>query len=161
METILDMLYVIFENASYVFSLSFQLAAAWLLVGNTVVTREGIIKAYCNQHKGGLPFDKTGKLLDCVAWETTVKDAWINRVAFFFLGLGYLINIFGNCSMEKEYALLIIVALTAALVIIPTNIAKKKSKMMEPPCLNEIPLVDGVQIEIVGDEEYQKDELLK
>lgn len=98
--------------------------------------------------------------MDCGAWEATVKNAWINRTAFIFLGVGYLINIFGVCTIEKEYALFAVVVLTVVLVIVPSNIAKKKSKEIAPPCLEEIPLVDGVRIEIVGDEEYQKDELL-
>lgn len=156
----MESLFTVFENVMYICAISFQLAAAWLLVGNTIVTRDGLIKAYCAEHKGGIPLDKTGNLLDCGAWEVTVKNAWINRTAFIFLGVGYLINIFGVCTIEKGYALLAVVVLTAVLVIVPSNTAKKKSKEIVPPCLDEIPLADGVRIEIVGDEEYQKEELL-
>lgn len=58
-------------------------------------------------------------------------------------------------------ALLFIVILAALLVVIPTKYAKRKSKSFESLCLDDIPLVDGVQINIVGDDEYQKDEMLK
>ena len=65
----MESLFTVFENVMYICAISFQLAAAWLLVGNTIVTRDGLIKAYCAEHKGGIPLDKTGNLLDCGAWE--------------------------------------------------------------------------------------------
>ena len=49
----MESLITVFENVMYICAISFQLAAAWLLVGNTIVTRDGLIKAYCAEHKGG------------------------------------------------------------------------------------------------------------
>lgn len=157
----MEMLIIVLENIAYIFSIAFQLSAAWILVGNTAVTRKGIIKEFCANHKGGIPFDKNGKLITRSALETTVTTAWTNRIAFIFLGLGYLLNVLGSCTIRKITALIIIVILSAVLVIIPIEFAKEKSKKFESPCLDEIPLVDGVQINIVDDGEYQKDDMLK
>ena len=152
---------MILTNAAYILAITFQLSAAWILVGNTSVTRDGLIKAFCANHKGGIPFDKNGRLLNRSAWESTVTTAWTNRIAFIFLGIGYLLNILGSCTMKKEWALIIVIVLSAIFVVIPTEYAKRKSKKIEKPCLDEIPLVDGVQINIVGDEEFQKEDMLK
>lgn len=154
-------LIVVFENIAYIFAIALQLSAAWILVGNTSVTREGIIKAFCTNHKGGIPFDKNGKLLDRSALEATVTTAWTNRTAFIFLGIGYLLGVVGACTIKRDFALIIVIMLSTALVIIPTKFAKRKSQEFESPCLADIPLADGVQINIVGDEEYHKDELLE
>ena len=157
----MESLIVILLNSAYIFAIAFQLSAAWILVGNTSVTREGIIKAFCANHKGGIPLNKNGELLERSALETTVITAWTNRIAFVFLGVGYLLGVVGSCTISKMIALLFIVILSALLVVIPTEYAKRKSKRFESLRLDDIPLVDGVQINIVGDDEYQKDEMLK
>jgi len=157
----MEELIIVLENLAYIFSIAFQLSAAWILVGNTSITRKGIIKEFCANHKGGIPFDKKGELITRSALETTVTTAWTNRIAFVFLGMGYLLNVLGTCTIRKITALIIIVILSAVLVIIPTGFAKKKGKKFESPCLDEIPLVDGVQINIVDDEEFQKEDMLK
>ena len=149
------------ENFLYILSISFQLAAAWLLIENTSVKRKGIIKAYCAEHKGGIPFDSKGKLVDRSGLEITVRTAWVNKIAFYFLGIGYLINVFGVCPEKKEYAAMAILVITSILVIGPTDYVKKKAHRFESPDLDEIPLVDGVHIDIVGDEEYQKSEIIQ
>ena len=156
----MEQLSVIAENVAYILSISFQLSAAWMLVGNTSVTRNGIIKAYC-ANQGSIPFDKEGKLLSRSALESVINTAWTNKIAFVLLGLGYFLNIFGNCTIIKSQALIAVLLLTITLVIASAIFAKKKSKEFESPTLKDIPLLDGVQIEIVGDEECYKEELLK
>lgn len=157
----METLTVVFTNGAFILAIVFQLSAAWMLVGNTVVTRDGIIKAFCANRQAGIPFDKNGNLLDRSALETTVITAWTNKIAFIFLGIGYLLSVFGSCSIDKRIVLVIVLILSAILVIISIEYARRKGREFESPSLVEIPFVDGVAICIVGDEEHQKEDLLQ
>ena len=57
--------------------------------------------------------------------------------------------------------MIIVVVLTAILVALPSTYSKETNEKFKSPCLDDSPLVDGVRIEIAGEEDYHKDELLK
>lgn len=145
---------------AFICAKSLQLAAAWLLVGNTSVTRDGIIKSYCAQSRGGISFDKRGQLLNRWALEATVKTSWINLIAFYFLGFGYLLDVFGEWAGDRWIAFVIVLAVTVALVVVPHTYAKHKASKFQSPSLSEIPMEGGVQINIVDDQEYTKEDIL-
>ena len=44
-------------------------------------------------------------MIDRTVLEEVVRTTWINRVAFIYLSVGYLIGIFGNCTIDKFVAL--------------------------------------------------------
>lgn len=151
---------MLLKCVAFICAKSLQLAAAWVLVGNTSVTRGGIIKSFCAQSRGGISFDKQGGLVNRKALETTVKTSWVNLFAFYFLGFGYLLDIFGEWEGNRWIAFFIVAGVTVALVAVTYAWAKKKAVKFISPSLTEIPLKEGPQINIVEDQEYGKEDMI-
>ena len=133
------------ENAAYIAAITFQLAAAILLVGNTDVRPDKIIKAYCDRKKA-VAFNEDGTLLDRSGLEETVNAAWTNRIAFSYLFAGYLIGVLGECTMDRWIALLIIGLLTCVLFIGTFKFAKNKAASFPTITDKDIPREKGVTI---------------
>lgn len=138
-------------NAMFVLSIALQLTAGLLLVGNTSITRKGIIKEFCCRHTG-VGFNKDGTLASDYALREVVKSSWINRLSFTYLFLGYLISVFGEAPKNRMNALIAILFLVVLLVIITFKFANYKRGDFVPLHLNELPLETGVQFVILDDE---------
>lgn len=135
----------VFFNATYILAIALQLAAAILLIGNTDTRREKIVLSYCDRHTA-LAFNEDGTMLDRTVLEEIVKNTWTNNIAFKYLFVGYLISIFGKCSIDKTLALLLISFLTLTLYVVPFSLAKRKAKHFASICKDEIPMRDGVMV---------------
>ena len=135
----------ILGNVTYIVAIALQLAAALLLVGNSDTTRKRIISEYCEKHTA-LAFKKDGTMVDRTVLEGTVKATWTNRIAFIYLFIGYLIGIFGNCTIDKKLILLFVALLVLILFVIPFRHAKIKASQFPSITKDEIPDKDGVVI---------------
>lgn len=133
------------ENTAYIAAIALQLAAAILLVGNTDVRPEKIIKAYCDRKKA-IAFNADGTLLDRSELEETVTATWTNRIAFSYLFAGYLIGVLGNCTLNRWTAVLIISALTFLLFLVSFKYAKFKATSFPTITNKDIPRENGVTI---------------
>lgn len=138
----------ILGNGAFIIALALQLAAALLLVGNTETSREKIIKTYRDQHTA-IAFFEDGSLVDRHPLEAVVNTTWINRIAFGYLCAGYLISIFGACTMSRRCVLILVLLLVFVLSGAAMKIAKKKSTCFEPIKKEDLPLGNGVMFVIV------------
>lgn len=134
-----------FENAAYIAAITLQLVAAILLVGNTDVRPDKLIKAYCDRKKA-IAFNEDGTLLERSGLEETVNTAWTNRIAFSYLFAGYLIQVFGECTMDKLTVLLIISLLTCVLFVGTFKFAKNKAASFPTITDKDIPREKGITI---------------
>lgn len=140
----MEILVSIWENTAYVFSVALQLAAAFLLVGNIAIKKEKIIEEFISKHSA-IVFEGE-QLLDYSSLHATVKSNWINRFAFTYLYVGYLLMVLGNCSISKLKAVVIIVCLFLVLYIIPEKVAKQKCAEYQQITTSDIPMKDGVLV---------------
>ena len=138
----------IFYYITYIIAISLQLSAGLLLVGNTNISRKGIIKEYCLNHTA-IAFEENGTLVDDGNLKKVAKCSWINRIAFFYLFIGYLIGVFGEPLPSKEASFLIILVVSTIATIIGYKIADKKGKDFAPAVKDDIPMENGVCISIV------------
>lgn len=143
--TMKELVTIILENIAYLSSIVFQLTAAILLIGNTDTKRDKIIKSYVDKHKA-IAFDENEKLLDSCEIKETVKNTYINKISFIYLFIGYLVGIFGTCSINKAFALIIVGILVSFLFAISHSIANRKRTNFETLSLNDIPREKGVTI---------------
>ena len=130
-------------NVIYILSISFQLAAGLLLVGNTITSKKGIIKTYCAQHTA-IAFEENGILANCSGLKEVVRTTWMNRIAFSYLFIGYLVGIWGEVSVNKEISFWVIAFLTLFLVGVTCKYAKYRSEKFGSITINDIPMKDGV-----------------
>ena len=141
----MDKLILIGHNAAYIGAIALQLAAALLLVGNSDIKRQKIIREYCDKHTAFV-FKKDGTMVGRDALEVAVKGIWVNRISFIYLFIGYLIGIFGNCTIGKLKVLLIVCSLVFVLFVITQKYAQKMAKQFPSIKKDEIPDKDGVTI---------------
>lgn len=134
-----------FSQIIYIFAIAFQLAAALMLVSNISTSKNGIIKAYCAQHTAIAFWEHDKSLADYSNLKATIKNAWINKFAFSYLCVGYLISIWGEPPSNRWLAFAFVLIIIAGLIFIPNKIAKYKSEHFGTVNLDDIPKVDGVQ----------------
>lgn len=139
----MDVVICVLGNVAYIIAIALQLAAAILLIGNTSIKREKVIMEYCVKNTG-IVFDEDGKMLDRTVLEETVQSTWINHIAFYYLFIGYVISVFGNCTIDKIWAALVITFLVATLYVIPTKHAKTKAQNFPSITEDEIPDKNGI-----------------
>lgn len=147
-------------NLMFLISVALQLTAGLLLVGNTTITRKGIIKEYCCKHTQ-IGFNKDGTLADNFALKEVVKSSWINRLSFSYLFTGYLLSIFGEAPQNRVNGLIIILIIVTILVTITFKFANYKKDSFEPLHLSELPLENGVGFAILDDEANTVEEILE
>ena len=128
---------------AYVLALSLQLSAGILLIGNTNVSRKGIIREYCARHTA-IAFEQNGKLANSSSLREVVKSSWLNHSAFVYLCAGYVVSVFGEALPNKLFAFGAIVVLTAIISLVTIFIAKNKSKKFEPISKDDLDLNGGV-----------------
>ena len=136
---------IFFENVMYILASALQLAAAMLLVGNTDIRQEKIIKSYCQKHKA-IAIQNDGSLLDRSGLEETVNSVWTNRIAFSYLVAGYLIGVLGDCTMNRWVAFIIVGVLASAIFMITFNIAKRKAQSFPNIGIDDLPREKGITI---------------
>lgn len=134
------------EEIVYVISLSFQLSAGiLLLIGNTSIKKEKIIQKYCEAHRP-IIVDKSGTLKNYEEFKSVVKVSWINKFAFLYLIIGYLVSVFGECPSKKGIAFGIVTLLCAIFTIIAYAISKAKIKKYGTVNFNNYILSEGVVV---------------
>ena len=138
--------------AAYVLAISRQLSAGLLLVGNTNISRKGIIREYSARHTA-IAFDEKGNLVDSSNLKEVAKSTWLNYIAFIYLFAGYLISVFGEALPNKWLSFGIILVLTLLIFVITFNLAKTKSKNFKVICKDDLELKDGVVFCIVDSNE--------
>ena len=146
----------IFYNILYILSISLQLSAGLLLVGSVGTKRHEIIKEYSAEHRC-ISFEHDGTLANNTALRSTVKSVWINKIAFTYLFLGYLIGIFGETLSSKSMAFIIIIVTVIILYVIPCFIAKYKSEHFKDIIEDELPKTGGVMYSFVDPESDKND----
>jgi len=138
-----------FENVVFVFAISFQLAAALLLVNNVATSRKGIIKGYCAQHTAIAFYDTDKSLADYSSLKATIRSAWINKFAFSYLVVGYTASIWSEVPTNKCLALLVVLILIGVFIAIPHIIAKYKSEHFGTVTMDDISMRDGVSVHVI------------
>jgi len=131
------------ENVVFTSAISFQLAAALLLINNVSTSRNGIIKAYCAQHTA-IAFNDDESLAGYSSLKTTIRSAWINKFAFSYLFAGYLVSIWGEVPINKCLALILVLLQVVVLIAIPIIVAKNKIEHFGVVTKNDIPKKDEV-----------------
>lgn len=141
----MKILVCILENLAYIASIVLQLTAAVLLVGNTDTRRSKIIKSYFDARKM-IAFNQDDELVDTDGLKEFVKSTWVNKIAFSYLFVGYLIGVFGICTMNKLWAFLIIGILVTLLFLATHKYAKHKGKGFLTISADEIPRGKGTTV---------------
>lgn len=135
----------ILENTAFIFAIALQLSAALLLIGNTNTKPKELISSYCSRHKA-IAFDENGELVDRSDLENVVFTTWVNNFAFKFLFFGYLLSIFGKCSISRSTTLLIVLFITCVIILLSNKCARRKSKSFESLQFDNMPHEKGVMI---------------
>ena len=131
------------EVMIYVISLAFQLSAGiLLLIGNTSTKTERVVQKYCEAHRP-ISVDKSGSLNHYEELRNVAKVVWINKFAFLYLIIGYLINIFGEAPSEKGMAFVIMAILCVMFTVIAHTVATVMSKKFKSINFNEYTLCEG------------------
>ena len=141
----MKILFCILENFAYIASIVLQLTAAVLLVGNTDTRRAKIITSYFEARKM-IAFNQDNKLVDTDGLKEFVKSTWVNKIAFSYLFVGYLIGVFGTCTMNKWLAFLIISILVALLFLATHKYAMHKGMDFLTISADEIPRRKGTTV---------------
>lgn len=134
------------EVMIYVISLAFQLSAGiLLLIGNTSTKKEKIIQKYCEAHRP-IYVNKHGVLKNYEEFKSVAMVSWINKFAFLYLIIGYLVSIFGEGPDNKGMAFVIVSILCAIFTAVAYAISKIKIKKYGKVDFNEYILVEGAMV---------------
>lgn len=143
---------------AYILAITLQLSAGLLLIGNTNISRKGIIREYGLRHTA-IAFEENGKLANGNNLKEVVKSTWINYMAFIYLFAGYLISIFGEPLPNKVLSLVIILFLIMIIFIFTFKFAKSRSENFKPISKDELNLQDGVAFCILDADEGKNEKL--
>lgn len=127
----------------YVVALALQLSAGiLLLIGSTSTRKKNIIKKYCELHLV-IRTNKEGGLRNYEEFIQVAKSAWINKFAFAYLAIGYLISIWGELPDNKISAFVWVILISVIFIVIANIVSNKLSKGYGEVNFNEYPLADG------------------
>ena len=122
-----------FSFICYIIAISFQVAGALQLLVSFVSTkRDNVIKRFAE--KGFISQDgNTQKInYDKTSFLEEFKTAWLSKIAFGLIAIGYLIGIWGNIENEKKLsAFILIIAITTLILFLSHSVVGiyvKKSK---------------------------------
>ena len=133
----------------YICSLSMQLSAGLLLVGNVKVTWKGILEEYCSRHRG-IVFDESSlKLADYTDIKYVTRTSWTNALAFIYLTFGYLLSMFGETPRNPWNSFGWVIGITFILYIFTYNWSVHKTKCIGEISIKDIPMIGGVGIELI------------
>ena len=121
----------------YILAIVLQLAAVILLIGNTDIMSEKVIKSYCQRHKV-IAMQNDGSLLDSSGLKEAITSVWTNRIAFCYLAAGYLIGVLGICTMDGWNAFGIIGVLATVIFFITFIIEKRTTRMFPGIGIDEL-----------------------
>jgi len=138
-------------NVAYILAITFQLTAALLLVGNTSTSRKGIISTYRKQNRGIVFYEK-GTLASDEGLIDAICSVWINKLAFVYLTVGYLISVWGERTIGRMDAFLVILGLTVALYVLTQKWTKYVADDFVPLRRDELPMEGGVMFSEIEDE---------
>lgn len=145
------------EVIIYMFSLAFQLSAGiLLLIGNTSTKKESVVQKYYEAHRP-IFVEESGELNNYEELISVAKVAWVNKFAFIYLIVGYLINIFGEPPIKKGVAFVIIAILCTIFTVIAYTVAKMKSKIYGLVNVYEYIPCEGTMITFCDDSEYNRE----
>lgn len=148
------------EELIYIFSISFQISGAILLLFFSLSTkREKVIKRFIN--KNIITKNFNGDLdYDIGEFKETYRTAYLNKLSFAFIAIGYLLGIFGKIG-DKLYAFVGIIVNTSLLIGIAFGISslivkydKKANKLITYEEINKIGI--DLNFEAINKEEIEE-----
>lgn len=126
----------------YIFAISFQVAGALqLLVFFVSTNRDDVIKRFAG--KGFISRDGNTKKVsyDKASFLAEFKTAWLSKIAFGLIAIGYLLGIWGSVEDDKKFlAFFLIVAITAIVLFLShflVHIYITKSKKINAEITND------------------------
>ena len=129
---------------AYICSISFQLTAGILLVNNTKVSKKGIINAFCAENSKGIAFEENGTLADDWGLKEIIRTSWINKCAFFYLVIGYLLSVCAEEPSNWLMSLILILVIVCVLYFFTSEYSKYKSTKFGKLRMEDMPLENGV-----------------
>lgn len=144
----------------YILSISFQLAGALLLMVNVLSTkRDKVIRRFVG--RGTLYRDNNTNEIsyDKNALKDTFKDAYLSKLAFLYIAVGYFMGVFGSvngyCKMITAITIIIATALLILLSHLAVYFILKFSKKVNRELSNEELTALGIEpdIENISNEE--------
>ena len=147
----------------YIFSISFQIAGAVLLIISALsIKREDVIKKFINKTIISLESNTGEVIYDKTEFKNTFKQAYLTGFSFSYICLGYLLGIFANIKdFNKWIILFLIIIITTILVIIAyystNSIIKKSSNINKEITIDELKELGlEVNIENISNDEIDK-----
>lgn len=137
-------------NLIYICSLSMQLSAGLLLVGNVKVTWRGILEEYCARHRGIVFEESNLKLADYTDIKYVAQTSWTNAMAFLYLTLGYLMSVFGEAPTDSWNSFLWIIVTSVILCFVTYKWSVHKAMGIGEISTKDISMTGGVRIEFIG-----------
>lgn len=103
----------------YIIAISFQLSGALLLVLYSISTkRRNVIKRfagkcliYRDNNTNEITYDKD-------ALKITFRDAWLNKIAFTLIALGYCFGVFGEIDEKNKNLIAIVIVLLTVIIMV-------------------------------------------
>ncbi|RGV77579.1 hypothetical protein [Enterocloster bolteae] len=115
----------------YIISIALQLTAGLLLLlGNTKTTKKEIISKFCTQHRWIFIYPD-GSLRDYEELVKVAKTVWVNKIAFFYLILGYSTSVFSDAPSNKLFSFIGIIILSVIITRMSYKFADYKSHKCE------------------------------
>lgn len=119
---------MLFE-AIYILSISLQLTAALLLISNTSLKLEALVKTAMKKQGAIIMVDKKGNLKDLEFVRQTAEEAIKNKVAFIMLFVGYLSGVIGQqVESNKCIEFVVILVFSVGLFYLFGYVAKRYSQ---------------------------------
>ncbi len=103
----------------YIIAISFQLSGALLLVFYSISTkRKNVIKRfagkcliYRDNNTNEITYDKD-------ALKIAFRDAWLNKIAFALIALGYFFGVFGEIDEKNKNLIALVIGLLTVMIMI-------------------------------------------
>ena len=140
----------------YIISISFQVAGALILLVNSLKKGKKQIYASYFANAPKHVFGKDGMVtLEKEKLQEHARKLYIDRVAFVYLILGYLLAVFGDIGSNKKFVTALSVIVCSTLLLgIGNVIGKEISKLV----YNDDRMVDGETVMSLGMEMLEMDD---
>ena len=147
----------------YILAISFQLAGALLLMVNVLSTRrDKVIRRFVG--KGMIYRDNNTNEIsyDETALKDTFKEAYLSKLAFLFIAIGYVLGVFKSPDSDCRMWLALIIIFVSIFIIatsyLVVNAITKFSKKVNRKLPNQELLALGIEpdIENISNEEIDK-----
>lgn len=133
--------------AVYVITIALQLSAGIiLLIGNTQTDKESIVYKYGTFHRA-IYVKEDGTLENDSELKEVAYTVWMNKLAFIFLIVGYLFNVFAYDEGNNKGISFFIIALLSLIIVLGANkFAKIKASKYGNVNIREYKFPHGTRI---------------